>query len=172
VVGGNSEGGVTYTGVGPHRNLTHAMQIGAYINGQRLPPAAATDVDAHGTHVSGTIGARPLNAGDYGGIAPGCELFVARIFPGPETGASNADIANAIDALSRDHKVDLINLSLGATTPSEVVHDALIDAVERGTLCVCAAGNDGAAVNFPAAFPEALAVTALGVAGWAPPGSL
>jgi subtilisin family serine protease len=164
--------GVADTGVGPHPNLGHAGLAGAFINGEREPPPAAADVDVHGTHVSGIIGARPTQPGDYGGMAPGCELFVSRIFPAPESGASNADIANAIDALSIEHQVDLINLSLGTTTPSRIVRDAIADAAERGTLCLCAAGNDASAVNYPAAFPEALAVGALGLLGWGPSGSM
>lgn len=164
--------GVADTGLGPHPDLAHAVAVGAFIEGDVLPANKAGDVDAHGTHVAGIIGGRPADPGHYAGITPGCELFAARVFPAPEAGASNADIANAIDALSRTHRVDLINLSLGATVPSEVVHDAIIDAAERGTLCICAAGNDAGPVNFPAAFPEAVAVSALGLAGWGPPGSL
>jgi subtilisin family serine protease len=164
--------GVADTGVGPHPNLAHVTLAGAYINNESLASSEARDVDVHGTHVAGTIGARPARPGDYAGIAPGCDLFVARIFSGPEAGASNADIANAIDALSINHGVDVINLSLGTTTPSQIVRDAIIDASERGTLCVCAAGNDAGAVNYPAAFQESCAVAAAGLQGWGPPGSL
>ncbi len=164
--------GIADTGLGPHSDLAHAVAVGAFIDGEVLSANQAADVDAHGTHVAGIIGGRPADTSHYAGIAPGCELFAARVFPAPEAGASNADIANAIDALSRTHGVDLINLSLGATVPSEVVHDALIDAAERGTLCICAAGNDAGPVNYPAAFPEAVAVSAVGLAGWGPPGSL
>jgi subtilisin len=164
--------GVADTGLGPHPDLAHAVAVGAFVDGDVLGPDQTLDVDSHGTHVAGTIGVRPTSEGMYSGIAPGCELFAARVFPSAEAGASNADIANAIDTLSRTHQVDLINLSLGATVPSEVVHDAIIDAAERGTLCLCAAGNDAGPVNYPAAFPEAVAVSALGLAGWGPPGSL
>jgi subtilisin family serine protease len=164
--------GVADTGLGPHPDLAHAVVVGAFVDGDVLGPDQALDVDSHGTHVAGTIGARPTSDGMYSGIAPGCELFAARVFPSAEAGASNADIANAIDALSRTHQVDLINLSLGSTVPSEIVHDAIIDAAERGTLCLCAAGNDAGSVNYPADFPEAVAVSALGLAGWGPPGSL
>ncbi len=164
--------GVIDTGVGPHPSLTHANLAGAFIDGDHHPGAETRDVDSHGTHVAGTIGARPTNAGHYAGIAPNCDLFAARVFPGPDRGASNADIANAIDELSRVHAVDLVNMSLGAAIASEVVHDAIVDAFERGTLCICAAGNEAGPVSYPAAFPEAVAVSALGLAGWGPPGSL
>lgn len=164
--------GVVDTGCGPHRNLHHVTPVGAFVDGEVLEAIAASDVDAHGTHVAGTIGARPTDPGDYAGIAPGAALYAARVFRGPEAGASNADIANAIDALSRGQEVDLINLSLGSTRRSLIVEDAVADAAERGTLCVCAAGNDAKAINYPAALPEAVAVTTVGLAGWGPPGTL
>lgn len=164
--------GVIDTGLGPHRCLRHAHGVGSFVDGIIDTGAgAAYDVQGHGTHVAGTIGARPAATGDYGGIAPGVDLFAARVFA-PGKLASNADIANAIDTLSRGHGVDLINMSLGAAQPSEVIHDAMLDALERGTLCVVAAGNHAGAVSYPAAFPECVAVSALGLAGSAPPTSL
>ena len=51
-------------------------------------------------------------------------------------------------------------MSLGAASPSLIELDAIQDAVQRGTLCICAAGNDSGAVGFPAAFPEVVAVSA------------
>ena len=164
--------GIIDTGAGPHPCLSHLTSIGAFLGGNAYPPDTGSDVAAHGTHVCGTIGARSFVTGTYAGIAPGCDLLVARTFSGPASGASNADIANAIDALSRDHGADLINLSLGADTPSLIVQSAIQDAAGRGTLCICAAGNNGGAVQYPAAFPEAIGVAALGLAGWGPPGSL
>ena len=164
--------GVVDTGAGPHPCLQHIESVGAFLGGNALPPGLGADVGEHGSHVSGTIGARPAETGDYAGIAPGCDLLTARVFKGPEGGASNADIANAIDSLSSQHGADLINLSLGASIPSQVVQLAIQEAADRGTLCICAAGNDGGAVLYPAAFPETIAVAALGLAGWGPPGSL
>lgn len=166
--------GVIDTGVGPHVNLAHVVRVGAFIGGEVQPGDAAADVDMHGSHVCGIIGARPSRPGDYAGIAPGVDLFCARVFP-PGGGANQGDIANAIDELSRNRGVDLINMSLGAARsagPSQIEQDAIRDALERGTLCVCAAGNDNTAVGFPAAFPEAAAISALGLLGWGPPGTL
>lgn len=164
--------GVCDTGIGPHGDLAHATDIGAFINNVHLPNDGA-DVDSHGSHVCGTIGARPdQNSGSFQGIASGVDLFSARVFPSPDKGASNADIANAIDALSIDHQVDLINLSLGASQGSAIVQDVMQDARERGTLCVCAAGNSDGPVEFPGAFPEGAAVAALGQIGWGPIGSM
>ena len=99
------------------------------------------------------------------------DLVSARVFPAGR-GANQGDIALAIDHLSRHWRADLINLSLGAPVGSELEHDAILDALERGTLCVCAAGNSNGAVEYPAAFDEVIAVSALGLEGWGPDGSL
>lgn len=169
-VGAGIRVGVADTGFGPHPGLAHVTDAGAFINGQHQPGGAA-DADSHGSHVCGIIGARPVGAGEYAGIAPGVDLVCARVFP-PGGGANQGDIANAIDELSRNRGVDLINLSLGATSGSQIEQDAIRDALERGTVCVCAAGNEAGPVLFPAAFSETVAVSALGFEGWGPAGSL
>lgn len=162
--------GVIDTGVGPHGCLPHVISVGSFIDGS-FDLLGGADADSHGTHVSGTIGARPVNQPDFMGIAPGVDLFCARVFP-PGGGANQGDIADAIDSLSKDYQVDLINLSFGAPTASEIERDAIRDALERGTLCICAAANSAGPVEFPAAFPESVAVSALGLEGWGPDGTL
>jgi subtilisin len=165
--------GVIDTGCGPHRNLKHVTLVGAFVDGKALPADQATDVAEHGTHTTGIIGARPGKSGDYAGMAAGCDLFHARVFKGegPEDGPTQADIINAIDALSRDHECDLINMSLGGGPPSQAEEDAIRDAAERGTLCVCSAGNENGPIDFPGAYPECQAVSAVGKVGWAPAGT-
>lgn len=163
--------GVADTGLGPHPNLIHVHSQGAFIDGA-FDADGGADVDSHGTHVAGTIGARPSGSGELAGLAPGADLFAVRVFP-PDSGANQGDIANAIDHLSAINECDLINLSLGSPQGSAIEHDAIIDAMERGTLCVCAAANDGVEpVNYPAKFPETLAISAIGLNGWGPDGSI
>lgn len=164
--------GVADTGCGPHPALSHVIDGGAFLRGKHQPAPAGRDVDSHGSHVSGTIGARPTDATGYIGIARGADLICVRIFPDADSGANQGDIANAIDYLSAVERADLINLSLGAPVGSQIEHDAIIDAYERGTLCVCAAGNEAGPVGYPAAFPECAAISALGQLGTTPEGSL
>lgn len=166
--------GVLDTGVGPHPHLAHVMNVGAFIDGTHDPSVpAGQDVDLHGSHVCGIIGARPPAgaAHAFEGVAPGVTLLSGRIFPAG-MGANQGDIALGIDHLSRVQRADLINMSLGADEPSDIERDAILDALERGTLCICAAGNEGGAVSFPGAFAEAVAVSAIGLAGWGPPGTI
>lgn len=165
--------GVIDTGVGPHPNLNHVKDVGAFIDAVHHSGLNdGKDVHSHGSHVCGIIGAQPQQSDEYAGIAVGGDIFSARVFrPGKD--ASQADISEAIDYLSSQEKVDLINLSLGSYEPSEVLNDAIVDALERGTLCICAAANDGMEqVAFPARFPETVAVSAIGQAGWGPNGTL
>lgn len=165
--------GVIDTGCGPHRNLAHVTLVGAFVDGKVLPPAQAKDVAEHGTHTTGIIGARPTKASDYAGMAAGCDLFHARVFKGegPHDGPTQADIINAIDSLSRDHQCDLINMSLGGGPKSSAEEDAIRDAAERGTLCICSAGNHNGPIDFPGAYSECAAVSAIGRIGWAPAGT-
>lgn len=165
--------GVIDTGCGPHRNLKHVTLVGAFVDGKSYPANQAADVAEHGTHTTGIIGARPMKASDYAGMATGCDLFHARVFKGegPQDGPTQADIVNAIDSLSRDHQCDLLNMSLGGGPKSEAEEDAIRDAAERGTLCICSAGNENTAIEFPGAYPECAAVSAIGKIGWAPAGT-
>jgi subtilisin family serine protease len=164
--------GVIDSGVGPHPALEHATPIGAILGGQFYPGAEeGRDVQMHGTHVSGIIGARPVNPQAYAGIAAGADLYVARVFT-PGGDASQGDVAMAIDALSGWYGADIINMSLGGVA-SDIEHDAVILAFQRGTLCVCAAGNQsGGPVMYPAAYPECVAVSGLGLLNTSPADSM
>jgi subtilisin family serine protease len=162
------------TGCGPHPNLGSVRRIGAFVGSRQFGASYADDVDdeGHGTHTAGIIAAAPQSKSEFAGFAPNCTLCSIRVFASANSGATNADIASAIDYLAETEKVDLINLSLGGSTPSEVVRDSIDAALEQGTLCICAAGNSSGEVNYPAAFQSAVAVSALGLGGWGPSGSL
>lgn len=169
--GDNIRVGVIDTGCGPHPNLAQVNLAGVFVGGSSLPAAQATDVAQHGTHTSGIIGAQPHAPGDFSGYAPGCDLFHARVFQSEDQGPTQADLINAIDCLSRDNQCDLINMSLGGGPPSQAEEDCIRDALQRGTLCVCSAGNDGGPVNYPGAYAECVSVSAIGLIGWAPSGT-
>ena len=162
--------GVIDTGVGPNRCLSHVTVLGSLING-RFDPKGGADVDYHGTAVAGLIAARPRQRRQMAGVAPGVELFGIRVFPA-NGGSNQADVAAAIDRLVDENQVDLINLSLTGTEPSELEKDAIAYAYEHGTLCICAAGNNAGPISYPASYPEAVSVSALGKKGWGPPSSI
>jgi subtilisin len=115
--------------------------------------------------VTGLVAARACTEGDYVGIAPGVVVIVARVFSETTGRAGHDDVANAIEALVRDHGVHLINLSFGGANPVPVEHEAILDALDSGTVVLAASGNENGPVQFPAAYEEVIAVGALGRLG-------
>ena len=94
--------GVVDTGAGPHPCLQHIASVGAFLGGNSLPPGLGADVGEHGSHVSGTIGARPAETGHYAGIAPGCDLLTARVFTGPMAGRATPTLPTRSIAFRRN----------------------------------------------------------------------
>lgn len=109
-----------------------------------------SDIDQHGTHVAGTIGATINDAGVVG-VAPEVSLFIGRVFKKDSNGnigASNNDIIKAIQYCIKwrgpnREKIRVINMSLGGPEDDPKLHDAIKEAVNEGILVVCAAGNEG-----------------------------
>lgn len=118
------------------------------------------DDHSHGTHVAGTVAAVD-NTTDVIGVAPSASIYAVKALDGSGSG-SYSGIAEAIQHAA-DQGVDVINMSLGGSSDSFTVSQALQYAVDRDVLVICAAGNSGACtdcVAFPARDPNAVAVTA------------
>lgn len=166
--------GVVDTGVGPNSNIEGVKDMGAFINAAHdTKTGAGRDCANHGSHVCGIIASKPpAGSLDFAGIAPGSDVFSARVFP-RDLNATQGDIASAIDMLAAEQGVHVINMSLGSEKPSAIELDAVRYAMEKGTICVCAAGNSsGGPVSYPAAYNETVAVSALGLMGMYPPDTL
>src|ERR1700712_87054 len=160
--------GVIDTGCGPHADLNI---IGGKNTVTGEPASAISDGHYHGTHVAGLIGARGIAPNGIRGVAPNVRINAYRVFGAGAQSASNYAILKAMFSAAIDG-CDIINLSLGGGPHSEIVEEAIVDARNQGMLVVIAAGNDGrAAVNFPAAYPGATAVSAMGREGTVPTGS-
>lgn len=161
--------GVIDTGAGPHRDLN-------IVGGQNTvtgeAPTDYIDGSSHGTHVSGLIGADAAPPTGLRGMAPGVPLWIGRVFPKTQGGATNYAILKAMIRAAQEG-CDIINLSLGGGPFDEIVQEAIEDARNQGMLVVAAAGNDGRKpVNYPAAYTRATAVSAMGREGTFPVGSL
>jgi subtilisin family serine protease len=161
--------GVIDTGCGPHTdfNVVHGRNT---VTGEAR--SDYQDGHYHGTHVAGLIGARAsATSNSADGVAPWVPLVSYRVFGAGQPGASNYAILKAmIDAA--DEGCDIINLSLGGGPHNDIVEEAIVDARNQGMLVVIAAGNNyRSAVSYPAAYPGATAVSALGYEGTYPAGS-
>lgn len=163
--------GVVDTGIADHTTLGHVVRVGAAVNGVvKLDSREAKDVDTidwHGTTVCGVIGSRPQQSGDFEGIAPGADLAVMRCYANGSSKANYDDIAKAIESLSTDGAVDLINLSIGGyrETPSQTLalETAVAKAWDRGVVCIAGSGNTpNETMMYPAAVADVISVGCLG----------
>jgi thermitase len=116
------------------------------------------DDNGHGTHVAGTIAAIVNNGIGIAGLAQ--VRIMAEKVMGESGSGTLSDIARGIiHAVDRGAKI--INLSLGSSVGSELLHEAVKYAHDYGVLVVAAAGNDAtSAKHYPAAYDEVVAVSA------------
>jgi len=114
------------------------------------------DTLGHGTHVAGIIAARSPVAH---GISPDAKLLSLKVL-GHSGMGSNDSVSQAV-LHAVDAKADIISMSLGSTHAADRLHSAIRHAHANGIIVVCAAGNDGGRVNYPAAFQETIGVGAV-----------
>ena len=100
------------------------------------------DLNGHGTHVAGTIGAQGNNGTGVVGVNWDVSLMAVRVL-GADGSGTSADVAAGF-AYAGQEGADVVNASLGchdATCFSQLEKDAIDGA--SSTLFVVAAGNDG-----------------------------
>jgi subtilisin family serine protease len=155
-----------------HPDLSGVLLPGATFVSSPDPSCAAgstVDDDGHGTHVAGLIGANANNGTGIAGVAFGVHILPIKALDCTGAGLLS-DVARGL-VWATDHGARIVNISLGADADVAVLHDAIKYAVAHNVLVVASAGNCGlasvrcAAVNapqYPAAYPESLAVAATG----------
>ncbi len=158
--------GVVDTGVAGHPDLV--IDGGANTAPGEDPDDFGDNGQGHGTHVAGIIAARGVRPTGMRGLAPGVRLRSYRVFAEGSGQASNFAVMKAVDQAVADG-CDLVNMSLGGAAFDPALKAAVEDARAGGSVCICAAGNDGRApVAYPAADEMAVAVSALGRIGTFP----
>ncbi len=114
--------------------------------------------NSHGTHVAGVIAAEFDGAGVVG-VAPEASIYAVKVLDGAGFGSISSIVAGIEWAIA--NQVDIVNMSMGVASNSQLLSDACAAADAAGILVVAAAGNNyGGAVLYPAALPSVVAVGA------------
>jgi serine protease len=121
------------------------------------------DENCHGTHVTGTIAQSTNNGSGCAGMAFRCSIMPVRVLNNEGSG-SNTAVADGI-SFAVQHGADVINMSLGGppgdSSGTWTMHQAIIDAVNRGVVVVAATGNNNTnKISYPGGFSECIAVGA------------
>jgi subtilisin family serine protease len=141
------------------------------------------DDNGHGTHVSGTIAAKNQGSGVVG-VAPGTLLYAVKVLNSQGSGTWSQVICGIdwVTANAASLNIKVASMSLGGSgssdnncgnTNSDALHQAICRSTAAGVTYVVAAGNSAAdlATFVPAAYPEALTVTAMSDSDGAPGGT-
>lgn len=126
----------------------------------------------HGTHVAGTIAASTNNGLGVAGVAGGARVMPLRVLGLGGRGAT-FDITQAVLYAARlpnssgtlpPQRADIINLSLGGSSPSQSAQAAYAQARAQGVIIVASAGNDGNSVPmYPASYDGVVSVSAVNI---------
>jgi len=120
-----------------------------FVNGDSHP----NDDNGHGTHLAGIIAQSTNNNLGAAGIAYSASIMPVKVLDNRGKG-NYYDVAKGI-IWATDHGAQIINLSVGGTSPAEYLKEALIYAHDHGVLVVSASGNGGKkSIFYPAAYNE------------------
>ena len=138
---------------------THPDLAGKLIPGYNflLGNTDTHDVQGHGTAVAGTAGAISNNAKGVSGVAWQNQIMPLVVLDATDY-ASYANIAQAI-TYAADHGVRIINVSIGGSSSSSTLQNAVTYAWNKGALVFVSAMNNNTNIPYyPAACTNAIAV--------------
>ncbi|MFO3790114.1 S8 family serine peptidase [Bacillus mojavensis] len=154
LTGKNVKIAVIDSGISPHDDLSISGGYSAVSY-----TSSYKDDNGHGTHVAGIIGAKHNSYG-IDGVAPEAQIYAVKALDQNGSG----DLQGLLKGIdwSIANGMDIVNMSLGTSSDSQILHDAMDKAYEKGVLLVAASGNDGNGkpVNYPAAYSSVVAVSA------------
>lgn len=158
---GTGTSGVTVAVVDSGVLASHPDLAGKVLAGYDFHNADAdpSDDNGHGTAVAGLTAAASNNQLGMAGIAWANPILPAKVLGADGSGSYSA-ISNAI-TWAADRGARVINLSLGGTSSSRTLQQAVDYAWSRNAVVIAAAGNNGNNVLFyPAACTNVVAVSA------------
>ncbi|MCP4522297.1 MAG: S8 family serine peptidase [Cytophagales bacterium] len=116
-----------------------------------------TDDHGHGTNVAGIIGANSDNDLGYAGVDWNCKLMICKVLDNNNSGFYSWWTSAIYYAV--DNGADVINMSLGGSSFSQSMEDAIDYAHENGVVVVASMMNFNNGNNYyPAAYTNTIAV--------------
>lgn len=133
-----------------------------FVEGEEAVDSLYEDISGHGTSVASVIAAKDNGIG-VTGINPNVELYSVKVLDDDKKASLSGIIKGIYWCI--DNNIDIINMSFGTTTDSEILRQAIKAAAANDILMIAAAGNRGemtgtSTVEYPAAFEEVIAVGA------------
>jgi subtilisin family serine protease len=130
-------------------DLTHPEFAGRVLPGWNFVDKNDNPNDdyGHGTHVTGIIAAAGNNGIGIAGMAWSVPILPLKVLNASGAGYGS-DLILALDA-ARERGAKVVNISLGTTTNSVALQEAIDRAVAAGLLVVASAGNTGGSGNTP-----------------------
>jgi hypothetical protein len=136
-------------------NLDQFMLKQVSVAGEAPPDSQLT----HGTAMAETI-LRGLQANTGGSTS--VKVLPVDVY-GPNETTSTFDVASGVYQAIQNNNANVINMSLGGTGDSPLLHKLIQDGKKQGVVFFAAAGNQPVTTpTYPAAYPEVEAVTAGG----------
>ncbi|RMF84503.1 MAG: hypothetical protein D6736_19140 [Nitrospinota bacterium] len=98
------------------------------------------DRNGHGTHIAGIIAAKLRKRSHLRGIAPRAKLYPVKVL-GDDGSGYLSDLINGLNWVYKNRKIRIVNMSLGFSTGSELLHRMVRLLHEAGVIMVASAGN-------------------------------
>jgi subtilisin family serine protease len=146
-----------------HKTLAVAADctLGSTTVTQPCSTSAPYDDKGHGTHVAGIAAAETNNATGIVGIAPRAQLVSIKVLDSNGSGSYSWVASGVLCAanlgscgLGSGH-ADVINMSLGGSSPSSLLESAIATARAAGVVVVASAGNSNTtSLSYPAAYVD------------------
>ncbi len=152
--------GVTVAVIDTGVELTHTDLAANIVSGYDFvnDDSSANDDNGHGTHVAGIISSINNGAGTVG-VAHCSKIMPLKVLNADGYGYVS-DVASAV-YYAADNGANIINMSLGTTSDSDVLRSAVDYASRRGVLIISAAGNNyGQGCLYPAKYAGSKCVMA------------
>ena len=130
-------------------DLNHPDLQGKFIAGHDFvnDDSDPQDDNGHGTYVAGILGAVTNNAKGGAGVLWQNQIMPLKVL-GSDGSGSYEDVTSAI-VYAADNGVDVVNMSLGGSDPSDTLLDAMEYAYNAGVVLVSATGNDNGEYCIP-----------------------